>query len=154
MCVHTCVHESVFVYVFSCTSENFVKSNHEIWCKKTGPKLEKKYNKAVYCYPAYFTSMQSTSGKMPGWMNHKLESRLLGEISKPQICRWHHPNGRKQRGTIESLDEGARGERKSWDVKRMWGPLSRRGGGLWFSLESPQRFGHSFILWDEIWTYT
>ena len=25
--------------------------------------------------------MQSTSGKMPGWMNHKLESRLPGEIS-------------------------------------------------------------------------
>ena len=25
--------------------------------------------------------MQSTSCKMPGWMNHKSESRLLGEIS-------------------------------------------------------------------------
>ena len=27
------------------------------------------------------TSMQSTSCEMLGWMNHKLESRLLGEIS-------------------------------------------------------------------------
>ena len=31
--------------------------------------------------PAYLTSMQSTSCKMPGWMKHKLESRLPGEIS-------------------------------------------------------------------------
>ena len=46
-----------------------------------GSKLEKKYTKAVYCHPAYLTSMQSTSREMPGWMNHKLESRLPGEIS-------------------------------------------------------------------------
>ena len=44
-------------------------------------KLGKKYDKAVYCHPAYLTSMQSTSCKMPGWMTHKLESRFLGEIS-------------------------------------------------------------------------
>ena len=37
--------------------------------------------KAVYCHPAYLTYMQSTSCEMPGWMKHKLESRLLGEIS-------------------------------------------------------------------------
>ena len=37
--------------------------------------------KAVYCHPAYLTYMQSTSGEMPGWMKHKLESRLPGEIS-------------------------------------------------------------------------
>ena len=43
--------------------------------------------KAVYCHPAYLTYMQSTSCEMPGWMKYKLESRLLGEISKPQICR-------------------------------------------------------------------
>ena len=39
------------------------------------------YVKAVYCHPAYLTSMQSTSCEMPGLMKHKLESRLLGEIS-------------------------------------------------------------------------
>ena len=44
-------------------------------------KLGKEYDKAVYCHPAYLTSMQSTSCKMLGWMNHKLESRLLGKIS-------------------------------------------------------------------------
>ena len=37
--------------------------------------------KAVYCHPAYLTYMQSTSCEMPGWMKHKWESRLLGEIS-------------------------------------------------------------------------
>ena len=49
--------------------------------KQTGSKLGKEYAKAVYCHPAYLTSMQSTSCEMPGWMMHKLESRLLGEIS-------------------------------------------------------------------------
>ena len=46
----------------------------------TGSKLEKMYNKAVYCHPAYLTYMQSTLYEMPGWMKHKLESRLSGEI--------------------------------------------------------------------------
>ena len=47
----------------------------------TGSKLEKQLVKAVYFHPAYLTSMQSTSCRMPGWMKHKLESRLSGEIS-------------------------------------------------------------------------
>ena len=41
---------------------------------RTGSKLGKEYVKAVYCPPAYLTYMQSTSCKMQGWMNHKLES--------------------------------------------------------------------------------
>ena len=49
--------------------------------QQTGSKLGKEYMKAVYCHPAYLTYMQSTSLEMPGWMKHKLESRLLGEIS-------------------------------------------------------------------------
>ena len=49
--------------------------------KQTGSKLGKEYVKAVYCHPAYLTSMQSTSCEILGWMKHKLESRLLGEIS-------------------------------------------------------------------------
>ena len=44
-------------------------------------KSGKEYVKAVYCHPAYSTYMQSTSCEMPGWMKHKLESRLPGEIS-------------------------------------------------------------------------
>ena len=46
-----------------------------------GSKLGKEYNKAVYCHPAYLTSMQSTSYEMSCRMNHKLGSRLPGEIS-------------------------------------------------------------------------
>ena len=49
--------------------------------QQTGSKSGKEYVRAVYSYPVYLTYMQSTSGKMPGWMNHKLESRLPGEIS-------------------------------------------------------------------------
>ena len=49
--------------------------------EQTGSKLGKEYVKAVYCHSAYLTFMQSTSHEMPGWMKHKLESRLLGEIS-------------------------------------------------------------------------
>ena len=48
--------------------------------QQTGSKLEKEYDKAVYCHPAYLTYMQSTLCKMPGWMKHNLESRLSGEI--------------------------------------------------------------------------
>ena len=47
----------------------------------SGSKLGKEYDKAVYCHSAYLTYMQSTSCEMLGWMNHKLESRLQGEIS-------------------------------------------------------------------------
>ena len=49
--------------------------------QQTDSKLGKEYVKAVYCHPAYLTSTQSTSREMPGWMKHKLESRLSGEIS-------------------------------------------------------------------------
>ena len=49
--------------------------------QQTGSKSGKVYVKAVYCPPAYLTSMQSTSCEMLGWMKHKLESRLPGEIS-------------------------------------------------------------------------
>ena len=51
------------------------------WHGTTGSKLGKKYDKAVYCHPAYLTYMESTSCEMLGWVNHKLESRLPGEIS-------------------------------------------------------------------------
>ena len=61
----------------------YVKKQHlepymEQW---TGSKFGKKYIKAVYCHPAYLTYMQVTSCKMSDSMNHKLESRLQGEIA-------------------------------------------------------------------------
>ena len=46
-----------------------------------GSKLRKEYVNAVYCHPAYLTYMQSTSRETLGGKKHKLESRLLGEIS-------------------------------------------------------------------------
>ena len=63
--------------------------------QQTGSKSRKEYVNAVYCHPAYLTYMQSTSGETLGWKKHKLESRLLGEISitsdtqiSPPLCKW------------------------------------------------------------------
>ena len=47
----------------------------------TGSKLGKEYFEAVYCCPAYLTYMHNTSYAIPDWMKHKLESKLLDEIS-------------------------------------------------------------------------
>ena len=60
-------------------------------------------------------------------MKHKLESRLLGGISVPQICRWRHPYGRKRR-TEEPLDESERGDWKSW-FKTQY--LENKDHGIW-----------------------
>ena len=49
--------------------------------QQTGSKLGKEYFKTVYCHCAYLTYMQNTSCEIPAWIKHKLESRLLGEIS-------------------------------------------------------------------------
>ena len=80
----------------------------------TGSKLRKEYVKAVSCHPVCLTSTQSISCNMPGWMNHKLESRLREKYQQPQSCWWYFSNGRKQRGPKEPLHEGERGECKSW----------------------------------------
>ena len=100
--------------------------------QQTDSKLGKEYITAVYCHSAYLTYMQSTSCEMLGWMKHKLDSRLLEEISQiciiSQICRWHHPYGRKQRGTKEPLDESERGEWKRW-LKAQH--LENKDHGMW-----------------------
>ena len=49
--------------------------------QQAGSKLGKEYFEAAYCHPAYLTYMQNASCEMLGWMKHKPESRLLGEIS-------------------------------------------------------------------------
>ena len=82
--------------------------------QQTGCKQEKEYVKAVYCHPAYLTSMQNTSWEKLGWKKYKLESRLPGEISITSDMQMTPPLGRKWRGTKEPLDESERGERKSW----------------------------------------
>ena len=73
----------------------------------TGSKSGKEYIKG---HPAYLLYVQSTSCEMPGWMKHKLESRLQGEISRTSDMQMTPPFGKKQRGTKEPLDEGERGE--------------------------------------------
>ena len=60
--------------------KQWLEPDMEQW---TGSNLGKECIKAVYCHPAYLTSMQSTSCEMPGWMKHELESRLPG----PSL--WH-----------------------------------------------------------------
>ena len=81
--------------------------------QQTGSKSGKKYVKAVYCHPAYLTYMHSTSCEMPGWMKHKLESRLLGEISITSDMQMTPPLWQKVKNK-EPLDESERGESKSW----------------------------------------
>ena len=76
----------------------------------TSSKLGKEYNKAIYCHSAYLTYMQCTSCEMPGWMEHKLESRFAGEISITSDMQSPHPYGRKQRRTKEPLSKSERGE--------------------------------------------
>ena len=49
--------------------------------QQTRSQLGEEYIKVVYCHPAYLTYMQSTSCEMPGWIKHKLKSRLQGAIS-------------------------------------------------------------------------
>ena len=82
--------------------------------QQTGSKSEKEYVKAVYCHPADLTSMQSTSWETLEWKKHKLESRLLGEISITSDIQMTPPLWQKVNGTKKPLDESKRGEWKSW----------------------------------------
>ena len=63
--------------------------------EQIGSKLRKEYVKAVYCHPAHLTYMQSTSCEMLGWMKHKLEARLPGEISITSDTQMTPSYGRK-----------------------------------------------------------
>ena len=70
----TCLLRNLYCRSWS----NTLEPDMEQW---TSSKLEKEYVKAVCCHPAYLTYVQSTYCEMLGWMKHKLESRLPGEIS-------------------------------------------------------------------------
>ena len=61
------------------------------------PNRKKEYVKAVYCHPAYITHIQSTSWETLGWMKHKLEPRLQGEISIASDMQMKPPLSRKPR---------------------------------------------------------
>ena len=72
------VHLTCLLRNLCASQEATVRTGHGT---TDGFKLGKEYVKAVYCHPAYLISMQSTFCKMPGWMKHKQELTLLGEIS-------------------------------------------------------------------------
>ena len=76
----------------------------------TGSKLGKEDIKTVYCHPDYLTYMQSTSCKMLGWMKHKLESRLLGEVLITSDMQMTPPLWQKVKRNKEPLGESERGE--------------------------------------------
>ena len=78
--------------------------------QQTGSKLGKEYVKVIYCHPAYLTYMQSISHDIPGWMKHKLESRLLGEISMTSDMQMIPPLWQKVKRNKKPLDESERGE--------------------------------------------
>ena len=80
--------------------------------QQTGCKSEKEYVKAVCCHPALFNLYAEYIMQMPGWMKHKLDSSLPGEISITSDMQMIPPSGRKWRRTKEPLDES--GEWKSW----------------------------------------
>ena len=75
----------------------------------TGSKLGKEYDKAVYCHPVYLTYMQSTSCEMLVWMNHRLESRLPGEINNLRYADDTTLMAESEE-ELRALDEGERGE--------------------------------------------
>ena len=81
---------------------------------KDGSKLGKEYLKALYCYPAYLTYMQSTSCKKVDWMKHKLESRLPREISVTSDMQMKPPLWQKAKKNKRTSWWKWKREWKSW----------------------------------------
>ena len=76
--------------------------------QQTGSKSGKEYVKAIYCHPAYLTYMHHVkcwAGWITSWNQDCQE-----KYQQPQICRWYHPNGKKQRGMSLLM----KGDWKSW----------------------------------------
>ena len=71
--------------------------------QQTGSKLGEEYIKAVYCHTAYLTYRQSTSWETLGWMKHKLESRLPGEISITSDMQMTPPLWQKAQEELKTL---------------------------------------------------
>ena len=106
----TCVLRNLYAGQETTVRTIHGKKKKEPYMKQwTGSRLGKEYIKTVYCHSVYSTYMQSTSCKMLGWNQDCRE-----KYHWPQICRWHHPYGRKWRGTKEPLDESEKGEWKTW----------------------------------------
>ena len=72
--------------------EATVRTGHKQW---NDSKLGKEYIKPVHCHPAYLTYIQSTTCEMPGWMKHKLQSRLMRKISITSDMQMTPPSWQK-----------------------------------------------------------
>ena len=72
--------------------------------------IGKGVHQGCQCHPAYLTYMQSTSRETLGWMKHKLESRLPGEISIASDVQMTPPLWQKEKRNKKPLDESERGE--------------------------------------------
>jgi len=81
--------------------------------EQNGSKSGKEYIKAAYCHPAYLTYMQSTSCEILSWMKHRLESRLLGEISISSDMQMTPPLWQK----VKPLDESEKEESEKVGLK-------------------------------------
>ena len=65
------------------------------WNNRLVPNWKRSTSRLYYCHPVYLTYRQSTSCEMPGWTKHKLESRLLGEMSITSDIHMTPPLGQK-----------------------------------------------------------
>ena len=80
-------------------------------------KIGKEIIKAVHCHTAYLSYMQSTSCEMPGWMNHKLESRSPGKISTTSDMQMTPPLWQKSEEELKSLLMNVKEEREKAGLK-------------------------------------
>ena len=64
-----------------------------------------------YLFNLYAEYIMQNAGLDEAQAGIKISRRNINNI---QICRWHHPYGRKGRRSIEPLDEGKTAECKSW----------------------------------------
>ena len=88
--------------------------------QQTGSKSGKEYIKAACCHPAYLTYMQSTSCDMPGWMQHKLESRLLGKISVTSVMQIKGNGNPLQYSCLENPMDGGAWSATAHGVAMSW----------------------------------
>ena len=108
--------------------------------QQTGSKLGKEYVKAVYCHPVYLTYVQSTSREMPGWMKHKLESRLLREISITSDMQMTPPLWQKGKRNLRASWWKWKRRVKNWLKSQH---SKNRDHGIWSYHFMANRWGNS-----------
>ena len=82
----------------------------QIWNNRSVPNWEGSMSR-LYIVTCFFNLYAEYTCKMPGWSQDWQD-----KYQQLQMSRWYHSNGRKQRGTTESLDEG-KGESEKAGLK-------------------------------------